>query len=111
MPLKRSQIKSPFLTPEMMRLAREEQLARAMTELFKLHRDFLAKIDVVANYVLEVRNEAARIKNLPKGDKGDKGDVGPRGVPGRNGATVEEVLARVPTLKDGVTPDVQAIAG
>lgn len=107
-------LKSPIgMTPAMLQMKREVSLAQGMAELIRLHNALLQKADLIAAYVIEVRNEAARIKKLPKGDKGDRGDAGPRGAPGRNAPTIEEILAQIPMPKDGkdgASPDLEAVA-
>jgi len=108
--------KSPFVTPELDQMRREQTHRKAVGDLLTLHDRFLdavenhrTAVEEVKQYAAEVVDHAERIRNLPKGEKGDsiKGDPGES--PDVN-AIIEAVLSRIPTPKDGKDANPDLIA-
>lgn len=102
-------------------------LVKLAADLLKVHTKFLERVDTFVNESKSIREEATRIKSLPKGDKGDRGEkgdtiVGPKGNDGRDGrdgrdgesidpVIVAELAAQLITRpKDGKdSPSLEAI--
>ena len=78
-------------------------LVKLAADLLKVHKDFLAKVDVFINETRTFKEEAERIKSLPKGDRGERGERGAQGNPGKNGIDGRDG-------KDGFMPDLALIA-
>lgn len=101
-------VRSPLNTPELQQIKRDVMLAKATTDLLRMHAAFMEKVDHVENLATEVRFHAGRISRLPKGDKGDRGDLGLRGLAGKDAVAKDGKDGR--DGKDGKTPDVMTIA-
>lgn len=99
--------KSPIqLSPEIKKLAFE---ARFMTKLTGMYESLMEALAEVRDLARDVRAHAQRIQNLPPGPRGERGERGPTGV-AKQPPTLEQILAKIPTPKDGVSPNVQDVA-
>lgn len=76
-------------------LVREAMMAKMMSDLLKLHKQFLNGMEELSAY-------AKTIKNLPKGDKGDMPKVNYDHI-------IKTITASIPKPKDGESPNEDAI--
>ncbi len=108
--------KTPFMTPELLAMHREQMQSKATSDLIAIHAKLLAAIEEHSQHVQdfkdqaeEIRSHADRIQNLPPGEKGES-IQGEPGVSPDVEQIVNTVLSKIPTPKDGVSPDPELIA-
>lgn len=81
-------------------------LVKLGADLLKVHETLLKKVDAFNAGVSELKKEADRIHNLPKGDRGPQGIQGPQGKPGYTPIKGKDYFDG----KDAVMPDITVIA-
>lgn len=90
----------PIKSPIQAKMGSPLFLVKLAADLLKVHKDFLAKVDVVGDILRETKTERERILKLPPGEKGEKGDsiVGPQGIQGRPGTPGKDAEVDLETI-------------